>query len=145
MKTLPPEKQRFVNAFLDRPLIARVATAGADGRPHVVPVWYGWDGTAIWISSFASTRKIAQLRENPTISIAVDVAGEGEKTSAVILEGVAELVAEPRELVAEKSTWIYKRYLGEEGVLADEPQSWIHDAENLLIKLTPEDFYVWEY
>ena len=145
MKVLSEEKRQFVDAFLARALIARMATAGADGRPHVVPVWYAWDGAALWISSFVSTRKIRQLRENPYLSVTVDVSGAGEKTSGVILEGVVELVTEPRELVASHSTWIYERYLGETGVLAEEPQSWIHDPENLLIKLTPQEFFLWEY
>ncbi|OQA11791.1 MAG: Pyridoxamine 5'-phosphate oxidase [Chloroflexi bacterium ADurb.Bin360] len=145
MKVLSEEKRQFVDTFLARPLIARMATAGTDGRPHVVPVWYAWDGTALWISSFVSTRKIRQLRENSYLSVSVDVSGAGEKTSGVILEGAVELVTEPRELVAQQSTWIYARYLGEAGVLAEEPQSWIHDPENLLIKLTPEEFFVWEY
>jgi len=145
MKVLSEEKRQFVDTFLARSLIARMATAGADGRPHVVPVWYAWDGTALWISSFVSTRKVRQLRENPYLSVSVDVSGAGEKTSGVILEGAAELVTEPRELVAQHSTWIYTRYLGEDGVLAEEPQSWIYDPENLLIKLTPEEFFVWEY
>lgn len=145
MKVLSEEKRQFVDTFLARSLIARMATAGADGHPHVVPVWYAWDGTALWISSFVSTRKVRQLRENPYLSVSVDVSGAGEKTSGVILEGAAELVTEPRELVAQHSTWIYTRYLGEDGVLAEEPQSWIYDPENLLIKLTPEEFFVWEY
>ena len=145
MKVLSEEKRQFVDTFLARPLIARMATAGTDGRPHVVPVWYAWDGTALWISSFVSTRKIKQLQKNPYLSVTVDVSGAGEKTSGVILEGAVELVTEPRELVASHSTWIYKRYLGEDGVLAEEPQSWIHDPENLLIKLTPEEFFVGEY
>jgi len=145
MKVLSEEKRQFVDTFLARSLIARMATAGADGRPHVVPVWYAWDGTTIWISSFASTRKVAELRENPYLSISIDVAEQNGATRAVILEGKSELITEPREFVASQSYWIYKRYLGDEGVLAKEPQSWIHDPENLLIKLTPEDIYTWEF
>jgi PPOX class probable F420-dependent enzyme len=145
VKVLSEEQRQFVDTFLARPLIARMATAGTDGRPHVVPVWYAWDGVTLWISSFASTRKVKQLRKNPYISVAVDVSGAGEQTGGVILEGAVELVTEPRELVARQSTWIYTRYLGEAGVLEAEPQSWIHDPENLLIKLTPEEFFVMAY
>ena len=135
----------MIDAFLEKPLIARMATADRYARPHVVPVWYAWDGTSIWISSFASTRKVAELRENPYLSISIDVAEQNGATRAVILEGKSELITEPREFVASQSYWIYKRYLGDEGVLAKEPQSWIHDPENLLIKLTPEDIYTWDF
>ncbi len=145
MKTIPEDKRKLIDAFLEKPLIARMATADRHARPHVVPVWYAWDGTTIWISSFASTRKVAELRQNPYLSISIDVAEQNGATRAVILEGKSELITEPREFVASQSYWIYKRYLGDEGVLAKEPQSWIHDPENLLIKLTPEDIYTWEF
>jgi nitroimidazol reductase NimA-like FMN-containing flavoprotein (pyridoxamine 5'-phosphate oxidase superfamily) len=69
VKVLSEEQRQFVDTFLARPLIARMATAGTDGRPHVVPVWYAWDGVTLWISSFASTRKVKQLRKNPYISV----------------------------------------------------------------------------
>lgn len=145
MKTIPEDKRKLIDAFLEKPLIARMATADRYARPHVVPVWYAWDGTTIWISSFASTRKVAELRQNPYLSISIDVAEQNGATRAVILEGKSELITEPREFIASQSYWIYKRYLGDEGVLAKEPQSWIHDPENLLIKLTPEDIYTWEF
>jgi hypothetical protein len=81
-----------IDEFLARPLLARLATANpATGQPHVVPLWYGWDGTSIWISSFRSTRKIRELQKNPRCSIVIDMAEEGKETKAVILEGEVEL------------------------------------------------------
>ena len=41
--------------------------------------------------------------------------------------------------------WIYKRYLGEEGVLEKDPQEWIADRHNMLIKLTPEKVITWQW
>jgi nitroimidazol reductase NimA-like FMN-containing flavoprotein (pyridoxamine 5'-phosphate oxidase superfamily) len=144
MKTIPAEKKQFVDDFLEAPLIARMATADKDGRPHVVPVWYGWDGQALWISSFASTRKIGELEVNPYLSVVIDVAEADGANKAVVFEGEVELIESPRDLVAEKSTWIYTRYLGEQGVLGKEPQSWIHDPLNRIIKLTPTDVFIWQ-
>jgi hypothetical protein len=63
--------------------------------------------------------------------------------NAVLFEGQAELVTEPREFVREMVTRVYTKYLGAEGVLAAEPQEWIYSPENLLIKLTPEKTVVW--
>ena len=64
-------------------------------------------------------------------------------TWGVLLEGQAELIDSPVEFVVEQSLRIYTRYLGEEGVKDPEPQSWIYDAENTLIRLEPENVYVW--
>jgi PPOX class probable F420-dependent enzyme len=132
------EEEKFIEDFLARPLIARIATVNQNGQPHVVPVWFGWDGKAIWVSSFASTRKNKDLEHNPRVSIVIDDVGEDGKTKAVIFEGQAEVIKEPREFVRSKSIWIYTRYMGEDGVKAEEPQNWSLDAENRLIMLIPE-------
>ncbi len=133
-----------VDAFLAEPHLARIATADPQtGQPHVVPVWYGWDGTSFWISSYSNTRKIQELKRNPLLSIVVDTTGDGKGPSAALAEGPAELVTEPREFVKEKVTWVYLKYLGPEGVLAADPQEWVHDPHNLLIKLTPQKMWAW--
>jgi PPOX class probable F420-dependent enzyme len=143
MKKITPETKKFIDEFLEEPLIARLATADPNGQPHVVPVWYAWDGESIWISSYSNTRKIADLEKNPKISIAIDITGDHGETKAVIFEGSAELVKEPRDFLQKQFLWIYKRYMGEEGVLEKSPQEWIADPHNLLIKLIPENVYIW--
>jgi nitroimidazol reductase NimA-like FMN-containing flavoprotein (pyridoxamine 5'-phosphate oxidase superfamily) len=112
-------------------------------QPHVVPVWYGWDGENLWISAFRSTRKVRELVKNPLISVVIDV-DQGEGIRAVLLEGKAELFTEPRERMEELTAWIYERYLGPEGVKAADPQSWIKDPEALLIKLKPTRVKSWK-
>jgi general stress protein 26 len=128
----------LITKFLEAPLIARIATADLKGQPHVVPVWYGWDGESLWISSFANTRKVTDLEKNPKVSVSIDLVDETQGNKGVIFEGKVLLVREPRDLLENKFLWIYTRYMGKDGVQAEEPQSWIHDPLNLLIKLTPE-------
>jgi PPOX class probable F420-dependent enzyme len=130
-------------ALLDEPVIARMGTVSTGGRPHVVPVWFLWEAGTLWISSFRSTRKVRDLERNPNLSVLVDTAESGVDYQAALFEGPAELVVEPAEFVQEMSTRIYTRYLGPEGVLAPDPQSWIHDPENLLIRLKPEKIFSW--
>jgi PPOX class probable F420-dependent enzyme len=135
--------KQALDEFLALPHLARMATTNPDTlQPHAVPVWYGWDGKSIWISSYRSTRKICDLQKNPRISIVIDSA-EGNQTGAVILEGEAELVTGPADFLRTQITWVYTRYLGPEGVLAPDPQSWIASPENLLIKLTPAKIMSW--
>jgi hypothetical protein len=45
--------------------------------------------------------------------------------------------------VRELANRIYIRYLGPEGVKDADPQSWLDDPQNLLIKLTPERIISW--
>ena len=82
-------------------------------------------------------------RVNPRGAVLIESKQEGSKLQAVLLEGTVELVAEPRQLVSEIASRIYIRYLGPEGIKEAEPQSWLKDPENLLIKLTPERIISW--
>jgi hypothetical protein len=123
--------------------LARMATADPDTRqPHVVPVWFRWDGQQVWIHSYRTTRKIRHLEGNPRLAVVVDV-DEGGKIAGELLEGPAELVSQPKELVVEMATQVYLRYLGPEGVLAPDPQEWIHAPESLMIRMIPEQISVW--
>ena len=134
-----------IDDFLNKPLLARLATADPEKlQPHVVPVWYGWDGQSLWISAFRSTRKVKELIKNPRCSIVIDVDDASGGIRAVLMEGTVQLVTTPQKLLEENTTWVYTRYLGTKGVLASDPQSWIKDPENLLIKLTPDFVKTWK-
>jgi nitroimidazol reductase NimA-like FMN-containing flavoprotein (pyridoxamine 5'-phosphate oxidase superfamily) len=137
-------KKAQIEEVLGEVVLARLATANNKTcQPHVVPVWYLWDGESIYISAFTSTRKVKDLQGNRKCSILIEPASGAGKLQAVLLEGVCELISEPRQLVEEISQRIYTRYLGAEGVLADEPQSWSKDPENLIIKLMPNRIASW--
>jgi nitroimidazol reductase NimA-like FMN-containing flavoprotein (pyridoxamine 5'-phosphate oxidase superfamily) len=137
-------RKAMIEAVLAEAVLARLATTNPKTlQPHVVPVWFMWDGECVWISSFVSTRKIRELKVNPRGAVLIESKQEGGKLTAVLLEGVVELVSEPREVVSEVANRIYVRYLGPEGVMEPEPQSWLIDPENLLIKLTPTKIISW--
>jgi PPOX class probable F420-dependent enzyme len=133
----------LVRAFLDGAHLARLATCNpATLQPHVVPVWYEWDGELIWISSFRSTRKVREIRKNPRVSLVIDTPGGSGPAPGVVFEGQAELIADP-VMGIERGARIYTRYLGPQGVLEAEPQSWLHDPEHLLIRINPQHVYAW--
>jgi len=138
------DRKDLIEAVLAEPVLARLATTNPKTlQPHVVPVWFAWDGEHVWISSFVSTRKIRELKINPRGAVLIESKQEGSKLQAVLLEGTVELVTQPRQLVRKLASRIYIRYLGQEGIKDAEPQSWLNDAENLLIKLTPERVISW--
>jgi general stress protein 26 len=138
------DRKDLIEAVLMEMVLARLATSNPKTmQPHVVPVWFMWDGDYVWISSFVSTRKIRELRINPRGAVLIESKQEGGKLQAVLLEGTVELVTQPRQLVKELASRIYIRYLGPEGIKDAEPQSWLNDPENLLIKLTPERIISW--
>jgi PPOX class probable F420-dependent enzyme len=139
------EKETLAQSLLAEPVLARLGTVNPKTmQPHVVPVWFLWDGDSLWISAFVSTRKVKDLQKNPRCAVLIEPAqSQDNPLQAVLLEGAAELIAEPAALVAEMSERIYTKYMGPEGVLAPEPQSWKQDPENRLIRLTPERTMTW--
>lgn len=137
-------KQELIDELLAQPLLARLATTHAKTlQPHIVIVWFLWDGTSAWVSAFSSTRKVKDLLSNPHAALLVEPKQEGHKLQAVLLEGPVEVISQPADFVASQALKIYAHYLGPEGVLASEPQSWAVDPENRLIKLTPERIFSW--
>lgn len=142
IKTLSlPWVQPFLTA--QPALNARLATCNPHTlQPHVVPVWYDWDGERLWISAFQSTRKLREVMKNPLISVVVDTDAPGQPARGVILEGRAALISDPAQVLP-TATRIYTRYLGSQGVLAPDPQSWLKDPENRLIVLAPQRVYAW--
>ncbi|MEO7910668.1 MAG: TIGR03667 family PPOX class F420-dependent oxidoreductase [Roseiflexaceae bacterium] len=75
----------------DEPIIW-LSSVRPDGRPHLVPIWFWWDGTTILIFSKPAAQKVRNLRHNPQVMLALDSADEGE--DIVLLEGRAELLGD---------------------------------------------------
>jgi PPOX class probable F420-dependent enzyme len=84
------------DAHIDRRMRAEpiiwLSTARPGGRPHLVPVWFLWDGRTILIFSKPANQKIRNLRHSPYVMLALDTADEGE--DVVLMEGRAELLGE---------------------------------------------------
>ncbi len=132
-----------LDTFLSQVILARLGTADPKTfQPHVVPVWFLWEDGAAWVSAFSSTRKVKELRANPRCALLIDLLEPKDGLTAVLLEGAGELITDPAQVrpIAER---IYIKYLGPEGVLAPQPQSWLVDPENTILKLVPEKIRSW--
>ena len=66
--------------FLDWQRVARLATADADGRPHVIPICFATVGNTVYFSIDekqkrkygAPLKRIANMRENPFVALVAD-------------------------------------------------------------------------
>jgi nitroimidazol reductase NimA-like FMN-containing flavoprotein (pyridoxamine 5'-phosphate oxidase superfamily) len=71
------------------PEVGYLATS-ADGRPHVAPLWFRYeDGT---VEVMTTGRKLANVRENPRVSLAVQSGDASDPDWTVTLLGTAEVV-----------------------------------------------------
>ena len=115
-----------------------LGTVRPDGRPHLVPVWFSWDGTSVLIFSQPNTQKTRNLRANPNVFLAVDDTRGGDDVA--LIEGTAELLAEPTSAgnypayFAKYATPIAQFDWTAEGMAADYSQP---------IRVTPTRFLGW--
>lgn len=104
-----------IETFLSVPRMARMATTGSNGKPHLVPVWYYYDGTNILVTATKGTKRAKNVKYNPNVSIVIDIVeGKAEDISylnakAVVIEGEAEIRDDTDGSFAKK---MYKRYAG---------------------------------
>ena len=109
----------------------------------MVPVGFLWVEGIIWISSYRSTRKVIDISSNNRCALVVDIVNPGDGLTAVVIEGMAELVSTPIDWVKQRIKLIYIKYLGLEGLEKNDPQTWLNSSENVLIKLTPKKVKAW--
>jgi PPOX class probable F420-dependent enzyme len=89
----------------------KVATARADGRPHVTPVWFVLDGEDIVWTTAETSVKAKNIRRDARVSMCVD--DQAPRYSYVLVEGTATL-AEDLDALRRWATVIGGRYMGAE-------------------------------
>lgn len=91
-------------AFLEAHRVGHLATAGADGAPHVVPVCYALDDAALYFIADLKPKRRAvrallrlrNLAENPRAALVVDDwAEDWTRLAWVLVRGPAETIADP--------------------------------------------------
>jgi PPOX class probable F420-dependent enzyme len=73
---------------LDTAASLSLATVRPDGRPHVVPLWFLWDGDAIVVLTKPHAQKVRNLVAEPRAMVSVGPPGVAE---ASLLEVIAEV------------------------------------------------------
>jgi PPOX class probable F420-dependent enzyme len=78
-----------VEAALREDPVAWLSSVQRDGRPHVVPVWFHWDGERIVAFSKPNARKVDNLRDQPSVMLAVGT--PGPEFEVELIEATAEI------------------------------------------------------
>lgn len=131
-----------MNRFLARPLLARLATSDHD-RPRVLPMWYWWDGTDLWMETSPTFANARILRRNPHAAATVDESVGGFGLRAVIMRGSVQLIEAPLAVVMAMVQRIYARYLSPEERASQTGREMLGGG-HLLIRFSPNRIISWD-
>lgn len=129
-------------AFLDEERICRVATV-SNGRPHVVPLWFVWDGESLWLNSVVKSQRWTDLERNPAVSVVVDAGHGYGELRGVELSGDVEVVGDvprsdaPDATLADPERRFADKYSGGGPFRSDGRHAWL--------RLRPSKVTSWDF
>jgi PPOX class probable F420-dependent enzyme len=99
------ELQEFVR---DQKIVT-VATMGPNGRPHLMPLWYVYDGKELRGWTYAKSQKAKNLERDPHATLQIEDGVDYAELRGVMFECDVEVEREP-EKVADYGIELFARY-----------------------------------
>jgi PPOX class probable F420-dependent enzyme len=90
-----PRCRPSIEAALRDDPVVWLSSVQTNGQPHLVPVWFHWDGDRIVAFSKPNARKVANLRDEPRVMLAVGT--PGPEFDVELIEATAELPDGPAD------------------------------------------------
>ena len=121
----------------------RVGTIGAGGRPHVSPLWFVWDGSAIWLNSLSRAQRWSDVQRDPRVSVLVDGGEEFSELYGIELIGKVSTVGEvPRTGQPVEELRLPERLFANKYTNSDE---FHYDGRHAWLRLDPEKIVTWDF
>jgi PPOX class probable F420-dependent enzyme len=135
---LTTARDRAIDRRLREDAIVWLTSVTADGKPHMAPVWFWWDGDTLLIFSQPGRKKVRNISRNPAVAIALDTRDEGEEVA--FFDGIAELLAEPTSALMSES---YKRKYAQLFLrIGSSPEKMVAEYSQP-IRVTPTKLFSW--
>ena len=108
-----------IQGFLEREPVVWLSTVRPDGAPHLVPIWFWWDGEALLVFSKPGAQKVRNLRAHPSVMLAL---GDAEDDFDVgLMRGRAEILDQPTRDVMPAAH--LAKYAGRMATMGSAPRS----------------------
>lgn len=127
--------------FIRTQKILRIATIDAKGNPHIVPVWYNYEGDKFYIGTNTRTIKAKNVKQNPKVSFCIDIGINSPEIFGVMGIGKARLILEDRHVkpVAKKILLRYFKSLKNKSA-----QRLLKDTD-CIIEIMPKKITTWKF
>jgi PPOX class probable F420-dependent enzyme len=104
--------------FLAQKKVVTCATIGPNGRPHLMPLWYSVDGTALKGWTYAKSQKAKNLERDPRATLQVEDGEQYHELRGVMMECDVAIERDPAA-VAGHGRALFARF-GASGPEVDE-------------------------
>jgi PPOX class probable F420-dependent enzyme len=119
-------------------MLGVVGTLDEDGGPHLVPVWYRYDGERVYIWTLETRRWVKNLARDGRVALSVQE--DKPPYAAVSLRGRATITTSDGEEVAQEIRQVTRRYV-EEPHVEEYIRQWAH--LRTIVSITPEKISGW--
>ena len=125
--------------FIEWERLCRVATAGASGWPHSVPVCHVlWNGK-IYFGSGKAAKKVLNLKANPRVTVTADLYSDAwGNLKGVMVQGMARLIERGTRFRRIRAR-LYKKY----------PQypreAALDEKDSVIVEVTPTRVFSWGF
>ncbi|MEU1427656.1 PPOX class F420-dependent oxidoreductase [Nocardia sp. NPDC005746] len=132
-----------ITGFLERSRVATMATLSAEGRPHLVAMWYALIDGEIWFETKAKAQKTVNLRRDPRITVMVEAGDTYDQLRGISIEGRAEVVDDP-EALFKVGISVWERYTGP---YSEEMKPFVEQMlhKRVAVRVVPERTRSWDH
>ncbi len=132
-----------IDAFLATPRHAVVAARRSDGTSQLSPVWYVFEKSRFYFSTFVQAAKCRHLRQDPRIAICVD--GAHPDARFVSIYGTAEILVEDSARRDALEWRITRRYHDSDEAARRYEAELAGQGQSVLVVVSPERIMGWDY
>jgi PPOX class probable F420-dependent enzyme len=133
-------------AFLDSERVMVCATNGADGWPHLMPLWYVVRDGELWSWTYAKSQKVRNLERDDRVTLAVETGHAYHELRGVMIRARCELHSD-LETVAGVGEALAVRYGGEQAAVGPEAREIFRKQaeKRVALQFHPESTATWDH
>lgn len=136
-----------VRDFLDVSRTIILCSNDPDGAPHPMPMWFAVDDEgAVCMTTFAKSHKVANLRQDPAISLLAEDGEQYQELRGVVLYGDADIDEDP-EVVLDTLAAVTARYAGMDTPMDDTMREGLRAtaAKRVRLRVAPQRVVSWDH
>ncbi|WP_020105545.1 pyridoxamine 5'-phosphate oxidase family protein [Nocardia sp. 348MFTsu5.1] len=132
-----------IDDFIIRSRTATMATVSAQGRPHLVAMWYGVIDGEIWFETKAKSQKAVNIRRNPTCTVMIEDGLTYNQLRGVSIEGTGEILDDP-DSILKCGISVWERY---NGPYTDEMRPYVDQMMNkrVAVRIKADRVRSWDH